>query len=232
MREYLSFLKGAGINALRIPLAVDHIESNPLVQANMVKMERPLLRPHVKYLDALDRLIALSASFDLLVLLDVHRLKAAVWPDPRGLWFSGPPSAPPGARDAAVHGAWGVLVDRYCGQWNVFGADLFNEPWGASWGGKDGRASWRAAAAEIGNAVLRACPRLLVLVEGVGNSGEQREYFWGENLAEAAANRVSLDRPNKVAYSPHVYGPGRGHVCFHESSRTLAIGATERIRSP
>ena len=60
--------------------------------------------------------------------------------------------------------------------------------------------------------MLKRCPRLLVLVEGVGNTADGDEgFFWGENLRHAASLPVRLPRPEKVVLSPHVYGPGIGH---------------------
>ena len=63
--------------------------------------------------------------------------------------------------------------------WNVFAADLQNEPHAASWG--FGRSvDWDRAAGRLGNHVLRGCPRWLVMVEGVGyKPGAPGEYTLG-----------------------------------------------------
>jgi hypothetical protein len=75
--------------------------------------------------------------------------------------------------------------------------------------------------------VLSECPRLLVLVEGVGNANGEKEYFWGENLARAARLPVQLSVTQKVVYSPHVYGPGPGHEMPYFSATVSAEGAHE-----
>ena len=93
--------------------------------------------------------------------------------------------------------AWDVLLERLCDKWNVFGADVFNEPWGAEWvAPSDAGRDWRRMAEELGNAVLRRCPRLVVFVEGVGNTpgSGQKGFFWGENLA--AAMQVLIPLPH------------------------------------
>lgn len=42
-----------------------------------------------------------------------------------------------------------------------------------------------------------------------------QEYFWGENLADAAKHPVVLSVSEKLVYSPHVYGPGDGSDAHH-----------------
>lgn len=89
---------------------------------------------------------------------------------------------------------------------HVVGIDLFNEPYGLSW------SEWRDLAGRAGAHVLARNPRLVVLVQGVGEeSTDTGGYgaFWGSNLTEAA--RRPIDRglipDEKLVYSPHVYGP-------------------------
>ena len=208
MADYVRFVAKHGFNALRVPLAVNLLQRNPRIDENMVKMDPAMLelaRNGGRYLDAIDRLFALAAHAGLLVMPDMHRLEAAVWPDPDGIWYRKAPTA--SADDGGVAGlqwaaaerernnndellaAWSTVLSRYCSSWNLFAADLFNEPWGARWGAGGHPVDWRAAAEAIGGAVLSACPRLLVFVEGVGNGPEEREFFWGEatqSLSRAA----------------------------------------------
>jgi hypothetical protein len=37
---------------------------------------------------------------------------------------------------------WKMLTARYANRWNILGADLFNEPFMANWGGK-GASDWQ-----------------------------------------------------------------------------------------
>ena len=83
------------------------------------------------------------------MLLDMHRLRANVWPDPHGLWYEPgeDPSAP------RLREAWRTLSRRFCEHWNVLGADLFNEPWGGTWGSGPPETDWAIAAKLIGDSV-------------------------------------------------------------------------------
>ena len=92
--------------------------------------------------------------------------------------------------------------------------DLQNEPHSASWAKGDPATDWGQAAGRIGNHVLSKCPRWLIMVEGVGyhpgapgmDSGGAG-IWGGENLAGAKVEPVLLDRPGKLVYTPHTYGP-------------------------
>lgn len=106
MGEYLDYLLELGVNAVRVPLAVDSVLANPPLPEDSIKWE-PRLRQarcavlapratlgagptqpasawsslthtQARHLDALDRLILLCAKRGLLVLLDMHRLAAKV----------------------------------------------------------------------------------------------------------------------------------------------------------
>lgn len=215
MSHYVAFLRAHGFNALRVPLAMDLVGQNLPLHADMVNHD-PVLSalPSARYFDGLDRLVSLCAEAGILVMLDVHRLESTVWPDPRGLWYRGSPAA--ADVNSELLDAWETLLPRYCGQWNFFAADLFNEPWGATWGGGEPLTDWRAAATVVAERVLALCPRIIVVVEGVGNqAGEadgESKVFWGENLRQAAERPLRLSLPSKVALSPHVYGPGQGHA--------------------
>ena len=223
IEEYLRFLATHGFNALRLPLAIDHVTKNPKLRHDMIPQDAGLLelaKAGGRYLDALERVVDLAAHAGLLVCLDMHRLEAATWPDPDGLWYRLPSEASGRGVDDTLLAAWATVLPRFCSKWNFFAADLFNEPWGATWGVAEGadvgqqQRDWHAAAQAIGGFVLSQCPRLLVLIEGVGNAAESDDgFFWGENLAHAAAEPIRLPAPldGKCALSPHVYGPGIGH---------------------
>ncbi len=88
----------------------------------------------------------------------------------------------------------------------IVGIDLFNEPYGISW------KEWKTLAEKGGERVLKTNRRLLIFVEGVGETRtETGGYgaFWGSNFTEAAKNPIDLKKipADKLVYSPHVYGP-------------------------
>ena len=74
--------------------------------------------------------------------------------------------------EAPLLTAWQTLARRYCASHpNVLGADLYNEPFSATWGVGSDSQRWDLAATRIGNALLAECPAWLVVVEGVGQHG-------------------------------------------------------------
>lgn len=99
---------------------------------------------------------------------------------------------------------WKRLAQRYLGDDTVVGCDLHNEPHApASWG--DGTAyDWAPAAQRCGNAILGVNPRLLIIVEGNDAYGGTT-YWWGGQLAGAAAHPVQLAVANQRVYSAHDY---------------------------
>ena len=68
--------------------------------------------------------------------------------------------------ESRVIEAWQKLAVT-CNHWNVVGVDLMEGLSAATWGAH-ALTDWNLAAAEIGDAVLKACPRWLILVRGVG----------------------------------------------------------------
>jgi aryl-phospho-beta-D-glucosidase BglC (GH1 family) len=87
------------------------------------------------------------------------------------------------------------------------GFDLNNEPHdSATWGTGDQSTDWRLAAERCGNAILAVNPDALIIVEGV-EEFQGDGYWWGGNLAGVRDYPVRLDRPEKLVYSPHEYGP-------------------------
>ena len=193
LRWFTAQFRQLGVNAIRVPLAVDNVilDPPPLTSA----WQDPDAAKARSSLDVLRQLVRAAAVDGLLVLLDMHRLVAEIWPDPRGLWYS---ELVP---EAALHAAWAVLAQSFCSEPNVLGADLLNEPWGAEW------ADWAAAAGRLATTVLRLCPRWVVFVEGVGAPSRPSQYFWGENLEGVRHSPVPMLIPNKIVYSPHLYAP-------------------------
>ena len=212
--EYLDFIQRNKFNAIRFPVAVDNVMSDPVVGKWSLTANEDL--QGLRSLAVLERLIELSAARGLLVVLDMHRLSAAVWPTAHGLWYS------PEVAAAQLHDAWRRLARLFCRHWNVIAADVFNEPHGATWSGESGEAEggrgWTSAASSLGQIVLSECPRWLIFVEGIG-MGDSEEFcdlcFWGENLLGLRRSTVQLQIPHRLVFSPHVYGPGTNAFMYY-----------------
>ena len=222
---FLDFLRDQNFNALRVPLSVTNILDDKAPW--MINPDLNVELYGLKQLAILDRIVSEAAKRNILVLLDMHRLKAG--DTDQKLWHS------EAVTEEQLLRAWRILADRLCGAWNVMGADAFNEPNSASWGVGGPTVDWAAAAEKIGDAILSACPRWLILVQGVGDvalDGEtaaapgqsELEHNWGGNLEGVRARPIRLSRPEKLVYSPHVYGPSvADHDFFHAKNFTAAM---------
>lgn len=97
----------------------------------------------------------------------------------------------------------------------------------ASWG-RDLATDWDVAASRIGNRILRACDRWLIIVTGVGaRPGAETDehydptdpFFDGENLVGVENAPVELTEPSKLVYSVHIFGPETKNHEYFDSHR-------------
>eukprot|EP00966_Prymnesium_polylepis_P092866 2149623-Prymnesium_polylepis.1 len=163
------------------------------------------------------------------MLLDLHVLKAGVWPDGGAIGDM-----------QAIKESWGMLAETLCDAsqyWNIFAAGIKNEPFNMYWGEPPAGAGaaykpgnrFDTAVEEIAAVIHKKCPRWLIFAQGVGqcqgnavDAVGQCKYpsapghqdvsinaWWGENLqnAEAFPIKVGARIGGKVVYSPHTYGP-------------------------
>ena len=86
----------------------------------------------------------------------------------------------------AVSSAWTRLAAEFCDTatyWNVFAADIKNEPFNMYWGPRPEGAPldlyppdnrWDEVAGALGSFIHAACPRWLLFVEGVGHCQQEK----------------------------------------------------------
>lgn len=205
--DVATLLKANNFNTVRIPLVVDAVLRNVQIDRYVIINEAELQAKFdgkpIYYFDVLDHVIQVFAQHKIFVLLDNHVLVAGGGITP--LWYDQPD------RVNWFEDAWKILATRYKNAWNVLGADLKNEPHGeASWGSGDNATDWRLAALKIGSSVLKINPRWLIFVEGMEKSSRDDPNlgcFWGENLMDVQRAPLKLPVPERLVYSPHVYGP-------------------------
>lgn len=234
-----AWLHDHGFNAVRVPVAADAI-LNPSQHACLANGDRESIRLHnlalgsLNYLEQIAEVVRVAADAGLLVLLDMHVLSAGHWPDGGSVTGS--------AQRGMLLSAWERLAQEFCDEvtfWNVFGADLKNEPYTMMWNEDappDQR--WDLLASTVAQRVHELCPRWLLFVQGVGADGCKEHatacarpaagkhqatdlsgagIWWGENLQAAkalpvsavAAGEVGLIR--KVVYSPRTCTRARLH---------------------
>ncbi|MET0284644.1 MAG: glycoside hydrolase family 5 protein [Polyangiales bacterium] len=190
--DFLAQVKSLGFNALRVPLSPESIRPGNASASWANRGDLDTGREHF------DELAKAAKDAGLYMLWDVHTCAAKV-----GFMKKSP--IDPACTN---YGKQGWLADldtlaKHAEQYApyVLGIDLFNEPYGLTWG------DWKALAEEGGERVLRANPHLLLFVEGVGSEGYSGDaVFWGENLTEAKNQPPRLPA-SRLVYSPHVYGP-------------------------
>lgn len=85
---------------------------------------------------------------------------------------------------------------------NIFGIDIFNEPWDYTW------TEWKALIDAAYTAINSVNPNILVIAQGVGNKSAytSNNPNWGENLCDAGTNPPTMPK-TKLVFSPHCYGP-------------------------
>ena len=190
---YIDFLKAHGFNAVRLPLSAS------IVTAQSFKIQGTFICG-TRYqgwesLDILDDVLLRLRDAGIFVMLDLHTL---TYPEGNtGTWCTGSR-----CDESLTFGAWQVLATRYCSFPNVIMADVFNEPFDASW------SSWRDYVQRIGNSILYWCDRWLIVAQGSSGEGTHMGYWWGENIAGQIQAPITLSLPNRLVMSPHVYGDG------------------------
>lgn len=198
MGEMLDQMKDIGFNSIRIPFSNDILK--PGNMPNSINFhENPDLEGKTA-LEVFDIFIEEASKRGLYLVLDRHRPTSAQQSE---LWYTGEVSEEKWIQD------WVFLADRYKSNPYVIAVDLHNEPHGsAQWGNGDSNTDWKAAAERAGNAVLKANPSLLIIVEGIQFGKDWDSYWWGGALDKVRELPVTLDIANKVIYSPHDYGYG------------------------
>ncbi|WP_432837037.1 glycoside hydrolase family 5 protein [Dactylosporangium sp. CA-092794] len=146
----------------------------------------------------MDKVVEGATKRGMMVILDRHRPTSQAQSN---LWYTDKISEDRWISD------WVMLAKRYKNNPLVVGADLHNEPHGeATWGDGNAKTDWQLAAQKAGDAVLKANPNWLIIVEGIEkyrNDG----YWWGGNLEGAKDHPVKLSDSSKLVYSAHDYSP-------------------------
>jgi len=193
MAFYLDLVKAQGYNCIRLPFSSQLLDPGSV--PNGIDFNQNPDLTGLTGLQIMDQVIAGCQARGIKVILDRHRPDSGAQ---SALWYT--PSYP----ESRWIADWQLLAKRYLGNDTVVACDLHNEPhFPASWG--DGTTyDWVLAAQRCGNAILAVNPHLLIVVEGTDSYGGGN-YWWGGNLAGAAAHPVKLAVANQLVYSTHDY---------------------------
>lgn len=201
MKSILDFIERNKFNLIRVPFSAELALGLDTLKCKSINTSA---NPDLVGFTAgqlLDKLVDGCYRRGILVMPDLHRFVGTgkiteLWYDDQ-LGYS----------EARIIEAWRVLVRRYAKYPNFFAVDLKNEPHGiATWGVGNRATDWNKAAERIGNALLDINPKLLIVVEGVQTVNGEGSW-WGGNMMGVSTHPIVLKVPNRVVYSPHVYGP-------------------------
>lgn len=200
-KSILDFIQSNKFNAIRIPLSLEVVFGLDTVKCKSINTDVNPELNNVTPGQLLDKLVNECAKRSILVMPDIHRFTGdgsitELWYDEKN-------------PESKLIEAWKLIVRRYINNPNVFAVDIKNEPHGsATWGNSNPKTDWNKAAERIGNAILDINPKMLIFVEGV-----EQGSWWGGSLSGVAKYPIKLKIPNKLVYSPHVYGPS---VCVQK----------------
>ena len=132
--HYLAFLQSWGFNSIRLPFYHERVIKNAIVKDDLA--DELLFAPELLALPYSHVLLAVAkaaARRGMLVVLACAKNSLATPPGAKGAghWVSDAVS-----EELAMR-SWQRLAHALCGQWNVVGADLFAQPYKASWGAGD-----------------------------------------------------------------------------------------------
>ncbi len=192
-----------GFNVMRIPVAADMTLSTATSSINAV--ENPSL-VGLTAIQVLDTIITYAGTKGIYTFLDCHRFTNGAGTD----------SAISGSTMPAIVAFWQMLATYFVGNPAVIGADCYNEPYTVTW------STLAGYYATIGNAIHAIAPNWLIICEGDSAFGSNN-YWWGGQLAGAAATPVVLTHPNKLVYSAHDYGQSVGSQTWLRSTGNPSV---------
>ncbi|MCA9797228.1 MAG: glycoside hydrolase family 5 protein [Candidatus Eremiobacteraeota bacterium] len=192
-RDMIAQMKSLGFNAVRLPFCPATLQGASVSSINYS------LNPDLAGKNSLQILDLVMAELDaqgLYILADHHRPDCNAISE---LWYTNSYSEEQWIADLVF------VAERYAHLPHFFAVDLKNEPHGAAtWGSGDPATDWRLAAQKAGNAILSVNPHMLIIVEGVEQTGGAG-YWWGGNLRSAGTSPIVLQVPNQLVYSTHDY---------------------------
>jgi len=211
LSDHVDFLVQHSFNAVRLALSAAWVNGNWLASSACAEYAG------MPTLAVLDDTLGQLRDAGIFAVLDIHTVE---YPESNsGLWCGNNASACTSETEAPLFGAWQTLAERYgplsSAFPNVIGADLFHEPFLATWGVGEESGRWDLAAARLGNQILRTSPGWLIFVSGVATHGGGWSTCvpdgcssWAENVQGQLSAPLNLSDTTRLVLSPHVYGHG------------------------
>lgn len=208
-KDMIDQMKAEGINLIRLPLSVELMEKldDTTLMPKTINYSENVQLLGMSAGKVLDTIISYATSKGILILADIHRNMST--DGITELWYDDAT----GFMETRIISAILAFLKKYEKNAYVFAFDLRNECHGkATWMSGNPATDWGAGAQRMANVILKKYPHILIFVEGLDrradrNPMKQHGGFWGGVLDEIREKPIKLDVPNRLVYSPHVYGP-------------------------
>lgn len=194
MKYYVDLLRENEINFIRVPFSAEWIYYNWDLYPYDGLVSADFDNQHKKSIEILDRLVDLLEENGMFIMFDLHRLHKEYISE---LWYSPTDDKYP---SSIFFDSWFRLLDRYANRTHLLAIDLLNEPHGkATYGSDDPSTDWRLFVESAIPQFQQRYPNasFLFVVEGIN---------WGHDLSLYKQYPLRLSIPNRVVFSPHVYG--------------------------
>lgn len=212
MAHIVGLIKQMGFNSVRLPFSNQAIHNTGAANSSYLTANPELIGKTP--LQVYDATIKALTDAGIVVILNNHTTTSE-WCcnyDKNGLWWGGNGDYYQDTQQWQAD--WVFLTNRYKNNPLVAGADLRNEvrtmkgntevdPRSPNWAG--GGDDWRKAATDAGNAIIKANPKMLVIIEGINWTGIPMLGGYRPFLAPAYDAPVGLTDPSKLMYAAHNY---------------------------
>ncbi|KAF7165376.1 hypothetical protein CNMCM6106_001566 [Aspergillus hiratsukae] len=192
--EIATVIRQLGFNSVRLPYSDEMVQDNPVIDAADLAANSDLAG--LRAMDVFAAVVQALTRAKLMVIINDH-ITQATWCCGANLcdtlWYnSHVPFCRVRQTQAQWLDHWDTMMSRFVDNPFVIGADLRNEVRGPllTWN------QWASAAERAGNHLLTINRNWLIFVEG---------YHSADDLTHVSERPVSLDVPNRVVYSSHVY---------------------------
>ncbi|RLN54210.1 hypothetical protein BBJ29_008123 [Phytophthora kernoviae] len=208
--RYAYFLHYNKFNVVRFPLSIDAVMRNTEIDGNLINTNsNRALATASRYNTLLGLMVQGLGQFNIGVVLDFHVLSSTD-DDSSGLWYGS------SIKLTDIKTAITNLAEAMCDSthFNIIGIDLKDGlSTDATWGdGSD--TDWSVAATELGNHLLKKCPKWLSFIQGVqgeshkdayGDRSIKNTFLPGSDLSGLSSDPIKLNTDNKVVYSPKYF---------------------------
>ncbi|KAJ0393708.1 hypothetical protein P43SY_007550 [Pythium insidiosum] len=204
------FLTGNNFNAVRFPLSIDAAMRNTEIDLNLINTNSNRALKTTRYNKLLGLLAQGLGQFGIGIVLDFFTL-SAISKDDSALWY-GTSIQLDDIKTAITNLATELCNSKH---FNVIGIDLKSGVGRTATWGDGSNTDWAAAATELGEHLVKACPQWLAFVGGIQGGSRKDKYegdrviktkFWpGSDLSNVKKTPIKLSKAGKLVYSPRYW---------------------------